>query len=632
MPALANCCGAGEFHNATGSICKTQLNLGKSRFVGNNVDVYYPPGKRARLSESEPEATDRSSIEILPDECLFEILRRLPGVKERCVSSCVSRRWLSVLTMIRLSEFSACNDVDMVPSDDDEDGCRVRCLEGKKATDMTLSAIAVGRRISNCDGLVKLSIRGSSMVSDFGVSAIARSCPSLRSLSLWNVLRVGDKGLSEVAKECRLLEKLDLCHCPSVSSLGLIAIARYCPNLTTLHIESCPKIGNEALQAVGQCCPKLASTSVKDCPLIGDHGISSLVSSASPTLSKVNIHGLGITDFSLAVIGHYGKSISSLMLSNLPNVTERGFWVMGNAQGLCKLMSLGITSCKGITDLSFGALGKCGIALKHVFLRKCCFVSDNGLVEFSKAIGSLETLQLEECNRVTQSGICGVLSSSGANLKSLSLLRCTGMKDLTLGSMDLSPCNSLRSLTVCNCPGFGNVGLTILGKLSPQLQNLDLGGLYGTTDAGLLPIIENNRAGLVSVNLSGCFNLTDEVVYYLAKFHGETLEVLNLEGCRRITDSSLSAIAESCLFLKDLDMSKCGITDSGVAALSRAEKRLNLQVLSVSGCSEVSNKSLVPLKKLGRTLLGLNIRGCNSITNRIIQLLKESLWRCDILS
>ncbi|XP_010541915.1 PREDICTED: EIN3-binding F-box protein 1-like [Tarenaya hassleriana] len=637
MPALANYCGTGELHNAGGSICKTQLNLGKLLYTGDNAGVYYyPPNKRARISssvlsvESETEVSEQQSIEILPDECLFEILRRLPRVKERCLSLCVSKRWLNVLTSMRLSEFSACNDVDMVLSEDDDDGSRVRCLEGKKATDMTLFGLAVGRNL--CNGLVKLSITGSSMASNFGVSAVARSCTSLRALSLWNVPHVGDKGLPEVAKECHLLEKLDLSHCPSVTSKGLISVAQNCPNLTTLKLESCPRIGNEALLAIGRYCPKLESITVKDCPLVGDHGISSLISSASPVLSKVNLHGLSITDFSLAVIGHYGKSITSLMLSNLLNVTERGFWVMGNARGLHKLVSLGVTSCRGVTDLSLEALGKCCITLKQVCLRKCGFISDNGLVAFSKAMGSLETLKLEECNGIGQSGICGVLSSCGGKLKFLSLLRCTGIRDLAFKSSDLYPCNSLRSLSVQSCPGFGNGGLANLGKLCPNLQHLDLSGLYGTTDAGLLPLIENNRAGLVTVNLTSCFNLTDGVVYSLAKLQGGTLEVLNLNGCRRITDSSLSAMAENCMFLRDLDVSKCGITDSGIASLSRAEKRLNLQVLSVSGCSEVSNKSLVSLKKLGRTLLGLNIRGCDSITNETVQRLVESLWRCDILS
>lgn len=194
-----------------------------------------------------------------------------------------------------------------------------------------------------------------------------------------------------------------------------------------------------------------------------------------------------------------------------------------------------------------------------------------------------------------------------------------------------SPCTSLRSLSIRNCPGFGSASLAVVGKLCPQLQNVDLSGLYGMTDAGILLLLESLEDGLVKVNLSGCLNLTDEVVVALARLHGETLEVLNLDGCRKITDASLAAIAAHCLFLRELDVSKSGITDSGLAVLSCAEQ-VNLQVLSISGCSEVSNKSLSSLKKMGKTLLGLNLQHCTAISNRSVELLIESLWRCDILA
>jgi EIN3-binding F-box protein len=258
-------------------------------------------------------------------------------------------------------------------------------------------------------------------------------------------------------------------------------------------------------------------------------------------------------------------------------------------------------------------------------------VSDNGLVAFAKAAGSLESLQLEECNRITQSGIVGALSNCGTKLKALSLVKCMGIKDMALGMPVPSPCSYLRYLSIRNCPGFGSASLAVVGKLCPQLQHVDLSGLCGITDSGILPLLESCEAGLVKVNLSGCMSLTDEVVSALARLHGGTLELLNLDGCRKITDASLVAIAENCLFLSDLDLSKCAVTDSGIAVMSSAEQ-LNLQVLSLSGCSEVSNKSLPCLKKMGRTLVGLNLQKCSSISSSTVELLVESLWRCDILS
>lgn len=602
------------------------------------MEVYCPPRKRSRIGGpcivAPNTFVNRSpSIDTLPDECLFEIFRRLPGGRERSASACVSKRWLSILSGVRSSEFHR-SSIDIVSSDIEMecDGYLTRCVEGKKATDLRLAAIAVGT--SSRGGLGKLSIRGSNStrgVSNVGLSVIARGCPSLRALSLWNVPSVGDEGLFDIARECHSLEKLDLCQCPMISNKGLAAIAESCPNLRALTIESCSNIGNEGLKAIARSCSKLQSVTIKDCPLVGDQGIASLLSSASSVLTKLKLHGLNIFDCSVAVIGYYGKAITNLVLSGLQNVSQKGFWVMGQAQGLHSLSSLTITSCKGITDLSLESVGKGCPNLKHMFLRKCCFLSDNGLVAFAKTTSSLESLQLEECNRITQIGILNALSSSRSKLKSVSLVKCMGIKDLSAEFPILSPCESLRCLSIRSCPGFGSTSLAMVGKLCPQLHHLDLSGLCGITDAGLLPLLECCEAGLGKVNLSECSNLTDEVVWALAKLHGETLEVLNLDGCYKITDASLAALADNCLLLNDLDLSKCSITDSGVAALSEGVQ-LNLQVLSLSGCAIISNKSRPALEKLGLTLVGLNLQHCNSISSTTIELLTESLWRCDILS
>jgi len=614
--------------------------------LGPQVDVYYPPQKRSRVSvpfvfDGEWfEQKQKTSIESLPDECLFEIFRRLPVGEERSASACVSKRWLMLLSNICKSEIcsnksTSSDDENKMEGDSEEfggEGYLSRSLEGKKATDVRLAAIAVGT--SSRGGLGKLSIRGSNSergVTTLGLKAVASGCPSLKSFSLWNVSSVGDEGLIEIANGCQQLEKLDLCKCPAISDKALIAVAKKCPNLTELSLESCPSIRNEGLQAIGKFCPNLKAISIKDCAGVGDQGIAGLFSSTSLVLTKVKLQALAVSDLSLAVIGHYGKTVTDLVLNFLPNVSERGFWVMGNANGLHKLKSLTIASCRGVTDVGIEAVGKGCPNLKSVYLHKCAFLSDNGLISFTKAAISLESLQLEECHRITQFGFFGVLFNCGAKLKALSMVSCFGIKDLDLELSPVSPCESLRSLSICNCPGFGNATLSVLGKLCPQLQQVELTGLKGVTDAGLLPLLESSEAGLVKVNLSGCINLTDKVVSSLVNLHGWTLEILNLEGCKNISNASLIAIAEHCQLLSDLDVSMCAISDSGIAALAHA-KQINLQILSLSGCTLVTDRSLPTLRKLGHTLLGLNIQHCNSISSSVVEMLVELLWRCDILS
>lgn len=625
------------------------------------VDFYVPLRKRSSVTALFPSSEEifeekkPASIEVLPDECLFEIFRHLSGGEEKISCACVSKRWLMLLSTIRRDEIctkkvvssiqkekksnksdmkSKGNEVkdEVVAEDVGGDGYLSRSLEGKKATDIRLAAIAVGT--SHRGGLGKLSIRGTNStkaLSNLGLKAIARSCTSLRVLSLWNLSSVGDEGLCEIANECPLLEKLDLCRCPAITDKSLLVIARKCPNLTSITIDSCCKIGDQCLQALGSCCRILSSVSIRKCPLVGDQGIAGLLSSASGSLTKLKLQALNISDMSLAVIGHYGKVLTNLALCGLQNVGERGFWVMGSAKGLQALKSFTINSCQGVTDLGLEALGKGCPNLKQFCLLKSAFLSDKGLVSFGKSAPSLESLKLEGCHGVTQFGFFGFLLNSGEKLKAIAMANCLGYKEFVVGFPAMKVCTALQHLSIHNCPGFGNVSVSILGKLCPNLQSLDLDGLNGISDEGLLPLIENCERCLSKVNLRGCVNLTDKVVSVIANLHGLTLELLNLDGCKYISDVSLAAIAEHCSWLCDLDVSECAITDSGISALARG-CQLGLQIFSASGCPFISDKSLSDFLKLGQTLAGLNIQQCKGISSSTVDVLMECLWKCDILS
>lgn len=623
--------------------------------LGRHVDLYFPLQKRSRISAPlktpdnlspfifsgewfKTEQKQQTSIEVLPDECLFEILRRLPGGQERSSCASVSKRWLTLLSNIGKDDICSnknTNDNSGKQADDEEfggGGYLSRVLNEEKATDVRLAAIAIGTAYRG--GLGQLSIRGSNLgcgVTSFGLKAVAHGCPSLKSLTLWNLTAIDDEGLIEIARGCRQLKKLNLLNCPLITDKALIAIAKNCNDLSDLSIESCPKIGNEGLKAIGQFSSNLSSISITDCAIIGDQGIAGLLSSASSVLKKVKLEALTISDVSLAVIGHYGKAVTDLHLKYLSKVSERGFWVMGKGHGLQMLKSLSITSCKGVTDVGLDALGRGCPNLKHLYLCRSAFLSDNGLASFTKVSLSLESLELEECHRITQIGLFSILFNCGAKLKALSLVSCFGIKDLNMVLPLVCPCQSLQSLSIRNCPGIGNATMAVLGKLCPQLELVELCGLKEVTDDGFAPLLLSSKAGLVNVNLKGCVNLTDKVVSAMANLHGMTLEVLNLDGCEKVSNVSLKVIADNCTMLRDLDVSMCAINDNGISALAHGNL-FHLEILSLSGCSLLSNKCVPALRNVGETLLGLNLQNCKGINSRAVCMLVDHLWRCDILT
>lgn len=105
-----------------------------------------------------------------------------------------------------------------------------------------------------------------------------------------------------------------------------MAIAKSCPNLSELTLEACSRIGDEGLQAVARSCSKLRSVSIKNCPLVRDQGVAALLSNTTCSLTKLKLQMLNVTDVSLAVVGHYGLSVTELVLAGLSHVTEKGFW------------------------------------------------------------------------------------------------------------------------------------------------------------------------------------------------------------------------------------------------------------------------------------------------------------------
>ncbi|KAL9255986.1 EIN3-binding F-box protein 1-like protein [Drosera capensis] len=434
------------------------------------------------------------------------------------------------------------------------EGLFTRELSGAKVTDTKLAAIAVCTATRG--GLGKLFIQGneSSRVTNQGLKDIARGCPSLKVLSVSDISSIGDEGLCEIANGCRLLKELELINISSISNDGLIAIAEKCPELKFLTLDSCANVRNETLQALAWVRSQLESITIKDSPLIGDLGVTSLLSPPIPTLTKVKLHGLMISDVTLASIGLYHSSIKNLSLNRI-NAVTKGFWAMAEGFGLRSITSLTVSSCYCMTDQILEVFGRGFPGLKQLFLRNYCLLSDFGLVSFSKSATGLERLELESYNRITLEGV-----------------------------------KSLQSISVKEYDAFGSVALILLGKLCQKLRHLELNGLHKTTDDGLISFLES------LLNLDGCEKITDATLLPFVS-SCSLLEDLDL-SYSRVSDSAVAGL--SCWKqhkLKVLSPSGCTkITNNSMPYLTKLGR--NLQGLNLQGWSSMSRQkigSLVPI-------------------------------------
>ncbi|XP_027773739.1 EIN3-binding F-box protein 1-like [Solanum pennellii] len=380
---------------------------------GKNRNVNFPPRKRICVPTTSENFEQRNhpSIDILLDECLFQVFKCLLSGKERSVCVCVYKRWLTLLSNIHKDNIIESKGIE-------GEGTLVRSLVCREAIDVRLAAIAVGA--SNNGNLKKLFIRGDTFC--HGVN----------------------DGLSEITHGCHLLKNLYLFKCPKITDNSFLDIAKNCTRLNCLTIDSCSNIGNKSPKDVGQYCPNLNHVVLKNCPLIGDKGIEDLFCSTGFLLTEVELHELHISDISIKVISQYGVALTSLAVGELRRVIVRNFWVMGIGQCLHKLKALPISACSGVNDLGLHVICKACPNLKLFYVQKSVVLSNNGWVSCVKALVLLQKLRLEECHLITQAGFFSILLNCGKKLKILSLVKCFGVNDSINAVPSKAPsCNSL---------------------------------------------------------------------------------------------------------------------------------------------------------------------------------------------
>ncbi|XP_006849175.2 EIN3-binding F-box protein 1 [Amborella trichopoda] len=576
-------------------------------------------GKKKNEENEKPRSNGETSdstdlIGRLPDDCLTEIFRFLPVPLDHSLCAMVSKKWLLLQAQMHAFRFTPTMHEPtvnaMVTTYDvlepwlsyelgERPGYLTRRLEGKKATDTRLAAIAVGTQARG--GLGRLCIRGG-RPSDAGLRLIALSCPGLESLSLWECGSIGDAGLEAIAMGCTLLRKLDLRNCPLVTDKGLVAIAKTSSNLSSLTLEACPNVGDPALEATSKCSNNIKSLSLNNCPCIGDEGLRSMVSRLQK-LKKLKLTRLKLSDKAFEAIAKYCSSLTSLTL----------------------------TGILGIHESSFLAIGRGCLNLESVTINYCPPLDDSGLWGLTQTSSCIKTVRIEGCDTVTWGGAAALLSNLHHTIRFLSISRCNGIKDPPPRAPKLPFCPRLLSLAIRNCTALGDSFLSWIRDASPAIKRLDLTGLTMVTNLGIMALLDVRKEVWTEVSLSGCARVSDDSVVALCNGCGGGIRTLSLDGCVQVGDASLEAIARLCTCINDLDLSQCAVSDLGLEFLARMGCT-SLRIFSLSGCSRISNGCMSFLKEVGAGLVGLNLMHCGGLSRMAIERLKGSLSKCDIAS
>ncbi|XP_050209197.1 uncharacterized protein LOC126659910 [Mercurialis annua] len=169
----------------------------------------------------------------------------------------------------------------------------------------------------------------------------------------------------------------------------------------------------------------------------------------------------------------------------------------------------------------------------------------------------------------------------------------------------------------CN---VGNIGVINLVKHALKLTTLDLGRCCLINDSSLEAIGSMNC--IISLNLEACSLITDHGLKFLVTgSSSRTLKKLNLAECDRVTDLGVWLL-KGLVCLEELNLAECGpkVTNTGGVAIASIP---TLRKLNISWLINVTDVSIVLIARSCRSLVSLDLTGCEMVTDAGVCLFAE---------
>ncbi|CAJ2656356.1 F-box/LRR-repeat protein [Trifolium pratense] len=354
--------------------------------------------------------------------------------------------------------------------------------------------------------------------------------PKLRKINLSGHYYMNDSLFLHLCKNCEFLEEIVMLNC-SFCQEGVAFAFRERPGLRSLSFGWRSFIQND------------------DC----SQYIDSLVSLKG--LTCFNLSGSFISDETLLAIANNGLPIRRLVLQ------------------LCFGYSY-----VGLINL----VSKCRF-LQYLDLDGAHFLNDGHILELSRFLGDLVSINISRCHSLTSLALFALLR----NCAKLNEVR---MEHTSIGKMSVENSSNLMNFVVYPhlkslYLGFNtwlrNDGINMFASVFPNLQILGLSYSNGIFEEGI---------GQVLMKCSKIRHLT--LAYSSGqklpkmKFNVSMLEVLNLAHTG-VDDETLHMISKSCFGLLQLDLRDChDVTEKGVMQV--IENCTQLREINLSNCGKVS--------------------------------------------
>jgi F-box/leucine-rich repeat protein 2/20 len=190
---------------------------------------------------------------------------------------------------------------------------------------------------------------------------------------------------------------------------------------------------------------------------------------------------------------------------------------------------------------------------------------------------ALVTLQLEECTRMTDSGLKTVAAYSPL-LEVVSVMYCFQLTDIALIAIG-QHCPNLRVLVV-DYMSITDQGIAAIAAGCPLLEELSLSDCPRTGPA--LAVIARSCPRLRRFNASHS-KAPPDAVLALARYC-PLLEHFDIRGSNQVGDEEIKALARGCPALKTLDIIGASVTERGLQAVRKYCRNLQKIELTTRSC------------------------------------------------
>ncbi|XP_032086141.1 leucine-rich repeat-containing protein 29 isoform X2 [Thamnophis elegans] len=265
-------------------------------------------------------------------------------------------------------------------------------------------------------------------------------------------------------------------------------------------------------------------------------------------------------------------------------------------EALANLQELNMSSVRYLSDLTFNRLTSCCPQLAKLALARCHLT-----FEFDSYSGSHNY-------------------NSSALLSFRNLVHFLGRRAAGVKSLDLSG---------TNINGQAMRTLVQVGNL--QLQEFILQACRDLTNEAV-SVLCQHQPHLTTLDLSGCSELSDQAGLAISS-RLFALQCLRLGKLPRLTDAGFQGISHL-KHLQSLDVSECSLVSCTelVKAFGTNTTPPKLKSLKVAFCSLVRDSTVLSLAKaLSKNLQVLDLSSCVSLSNRSVQAITSSLLRLTVL-